>query len=244
MLVSSLPLSARFALWFSAFAAGRASLDETRDRVVEGDAAHDVHGLPDQDGPLPLILALGLLRAEGATGAGLALPVPGDPLGLGGPATFNQEVLETGEGVVLSGADLGLVPHRVGAGVQWQAMPAESHRQLPDPSEADTQLRRTLLGTTEALTALDVARWRPELADELMALRRRSDLVLPGGMAPRAVRLTELSSRCRVIVELALEDDGGAVSAVEADTRREALRPLDHAARRGLVAACSFPWDG
>ena len=63
-------------------------------------------------------------------------------------------------------------------------------------------------------------------------------------MAPRAVRLVELSTRCRVIVELALEDEGGAVTAVEADARRTALVPLDHAARRGLVAACSFPWDG
>ena len=64
-----LPLSARFALWFSAFAAGRASLDEARDRVVEDDTAHDVIGLPDQDGPVPMILALGLLRVEGATAA-------------------------------------------------------------------------------------------------------------------------------------------------------------------------------
>ena len=37
---------------------------------------------------------------------------------------------------------------------------------------------------------------------------------------------------------------GGAVTAAEADTRRQALLPLDHAARRGLVAACSFPWEG
>jgi hypothetical protein len=241
---TSLPVSARFALWFSAFAAGHASLDETRDRVVEADAAHDVLGLPDQDGSVPLILALGLLRAEGATGAGLALPAPGDPLGLAGPAAFNAEVLETGEGVVLAGTDLGLVPHRAGAGVQWRAMPATSHRQLPDPSEADAALRRTLLGTAEVLAELDVARWRPDVADELMALRRTTDLVLPAGMAPRAVRLAELSTRCRVIVELALEDDGGSVTAVEADTRREALVPLDHAARRGLVAACAFPWDG
>ena len=36
-----------------------------------------------------------------------------------------------------------------------------------------------------------------------------------------------------------LEDEGGAVSAAEADSRRAALTPLDHAARRGLVAACS-----
>lgn len=239
-----LPLSARFALWFSAFAAGRASLDEARDRVVEDDAAHDVIGLPGQDGPVPMILALGLLRVEGATSAGLALPAPGDPLGLAGPASFNSEVLDSGEGVVLDGADLGLVPHRVGAGVQWQAMPATSVRQLPDPSEADVMLRQALLGATEALVELEVARWRPEVADELMALRRHTDLQLPGGMAPRAVRLASLASRCRVIVELALEDEGGALTAAEADTRRQALMPLDHAARRGLVAACSFPWDG
>ena len=153
-------------------------------------------------------------------------------------------MLDIGEGVVLDGADLGLVPHRVGSGVQWQAMPATSRRQLPDPSEADAMLRQALLGATEALVELEVARWRPEVADELMALRRHTDLQLPGGMAPRAVRLAALASRCRVIVELALEDEGGAVTAAAADTRRRALLPLDHAARRGLVAACSFPWDG
>ena len=59
-----------------------------------------------------------------------------------------------------------------------------------------------------------------------------------------AVRLAELSTRCRVIVELALEDEGRSVTAADADRRREALVPLDHAARRGLVAACAFPWDG
>ena len=240
---ASLPVSARFALWFTAFAGGRASLDEARDRIVEDDAAHDVVGLPDQDGPAPLILGLGLLRTEGARAAALALPVAGDPLGLAGPAEFNSEVLEYGEGVVLDGCDLGLVPHRAGAGVQWLAMPAAAHRQLPDPSEAEAQLRRSLLGTTEALADLDVARWRPEVADELMALRKHADLVLPQAMAPRAVRLAGLAARCRLIVEIALEDDGGAVTASEIDARREALLPLDHAARRGLVAACAYPFE-
>ncbi len=238
----SLPVSARFALWFSAFAAGRVSLDEARDRIVEDDAAHDVIGLPDQDSPVPLILALGLLRVEGATEAGLALPSAGDPLGLGGPASFNAEVLEIGEGVVLTGAELGLVPHQIGAGVQWLAMPATSRRQLPDPSEAEAALRHTLLGVAEALADLDVARWRPEVADELMALRRDADLALPASMAPRAVRLAGLASRCKLIVDLALEDDGGSITATEADSRRSALLPLDHAARRGLVAACAYPF--
>lgn len=241
---TSLPVSARFALWFTAFAVGRASLDEARDRIVEDDAAHDVVDLPDQDGPVPLILGLGLLRAEGARSAGLALPAAGDPLGLAGPAAFNSEVLDTGEGVVLEGTDLGLVPHRAGAGVQWLAMPAASRGQVPDPSEAEAALKRTLLGTTEALAELDIARWRPEVADELLALRRHTDLALPTAMTPRAVRLAGLSARCRVIVELALADDGGAITAAEADTRRAALLPLDHAARRGLVAACAYPFDG
>jgi hypothetical protein len=239
----ALPASARFALWFSAWVAGAVSLDDARDAVVGDDAAHDVLGLPDQPDAVPLILALGLLRTEGGTAAGLALPVPGDPLGLAGPPDFNAEVIEAGEGVVVVGAGLGLVPHRVGAGVQWQCHQAVTERQVPDPSEADSALRRGLAESAQRLADLDVARWRPEVADELMALRRHVDLAFPSGMSARAVRRAGLAARCRTIVELALDDDGGAVTAAEADSRAAALRPLDQAARRGLVAACSFPWE-
>jgi hypothetical protein len=116
----ALPDSVRLSLWFSAWCQGAASLDVARDRIVGPDAAHDVVGLPGHDETVPLILALGRLRAERATGAGLALPVPGDPLGLGGPPAFNSEALDAGEAVVLSGVDLGLVPVRAGAGVVWR----------------------------------------------------------------------------------------------------------------------------
>lgn len=243
----ALPLSARFALWFSAWTAGRTSLDDCRDAIVGEDAAHDVVLMTD-DVPqvLPLIVALGKLRQRGAAGAGIALPVPGDPLGLAGPSSFNAEVVEAREGVVLDGADLGLVPQRTGAGVAWTCYPAVSRRQLPDPSEADTTLRQTLLRATDRLADLDVARWRPEVADELMALRSTMNAVgtvFPDTMAPRAVRLAALAVRCRTIVELALVDEGASITAAEADARRSALTPLDHAARRGLVAACAFPWD-
>lgn len=239
-----LPLSARFALWFSAWAAGSVSLDAARDAIVAADAAHDVLGLPGEADSVPLIVALGRLRAEGATAAGIALPVPGDLLGLAGPSGFNAEVVDMGEGVVLEGADLGLVPHRAGAGVTWRCHPATSRRQVPDPAEADSALRQELVLAGRALADLDVARWRPEVADELMALRRTADLGVPHAMTPRAVRLASLAARCRVIVDLALEDDGGSVTATEADARRAALLPLDHAARRGLVAACAYPWQG
>lgn len=235
----ALPLSARFAVWLTAWLSGGVSTDDTRDAIVGADAAHDVMAIPGEPEPQPLILALGRLRAHGASGAGIALPVPGDPLGLAGPAPFNVEVLEAREGVVLDGADLGLVPHRTGSGVVWVCHPAVSLRQLPDPAEADTGLRRELLRTAGTLADLDVARWRPEVADELMALRRAVDLGLPRTMAPGAVRLASTAARCGTIVELALRDDGGSVSAAEARARHEALVPLDRAARRALVAACS-----
>lgn len=238
-----LPASARLALWFSAWAAGEASLDAARDGILGEDTAHDVVGLPDQADAVPMILALGLLRAEGGTSARLALPVPGDLLGLAGPADFNGEVVEAGEGVVVLGAGLGLVPHHVGSGVQWRCHQADPAHQVPDPSEADGHLRRVLADTADRLAALDVARWRPEVADELTSLRRDVDLVFPPGMGSRAVRLVGLATRCRAVVELALDDDGGSVTAAEADARTAALRPLDHAARRGLVAACAYPFD-
>lgn len=239
-----LPDSVRFALWFSAWCAGRASLDVTRDAVVGDDAAHDVVGLPGREHEsVPLILALGALRAGRAAGAGVALPVPGDPVGLGGPPAFNAEALGAEEAVVLEGGDLGLVPARAGSGVVWRCFPAYARRQVPDLAEADTGLRTALPTAADALAALDVARWRPEVADELMALRRPQGLDVPAAMEPRAQRMLATALRCLRIVALALADDGGALTAGEAERRRGALVPLDRAARRAVVAACGRPFD-
>ena len=235
--------SVRLALWFTAWVRGAVSLDDARDAVVGDDAAHDVAGLPGTTDVTPLILALGVLRGLGATAAAVALPVPGDPLGLAGPAGFNAEALEAGEAVLLPGAGLGLVPVRAGAGVVWRCRPAEGVRQVPDPPEADTALRAALPATADALADLDVARWRPEVADELMAIRRHVDLDLPLGVGARTARMLALAVRCRRIVDLALIDDGGAVTAHEADARRASLDPLDRAARRAVVAAVEHPWD-
>ena len=237
-----LPDSVLFALWFSAWCEGIVSLDETRDAIVGPDAAHDVVGVLTEDETVPLILALGRLRAERATGAGVALPAPGDPLGLAGPPAFNADVLDVGEAVVLTGADLGLVPVRAGAGVVWRCLAARSLRQVPDIAEADTALRATLLHVADTLADLEVARWRPEVADELMSLRRQQHLDVPPGVTPRAQRMLALATRCLAIAELALADDGGAVTAAEADARRSALAPLDGAARRAMVAACAHPF--
>ncbi len=231
-----LPVSARLAWWGTAWLRGHVVTDLVVDAVLADDATHVVAGLPGVGGSVSLTLALAQLRATGASGIGIALPAAGDPVGLGGPATFNAAALEAGEAAVCGG--LGLVPSRVGAAVEWTAY-AAGMRQLSDVGEADRGLRLALQQAATALADLDVARWRPEAADALLNLHHRPALASPAGTPARCGDLAARSLQAGAIVDLALEDDGGAVSATEAALRRAALQPLAAAARRGLVAACS-----
>ncbi|HYF73351.1 MAG TPA: hypothetical protein VD864_11060 [Nocardioides sp.] len=233
-----LPPSARLAWWGTSWLAGHVVTDLVVDAVLADDATHAVAGLPGADGTETLVGALARLRSLGATGFGAAFPAEGDPVGLGGPPEFNADALEAGEAVVVLGADVGLVPHRTGAATVWTAHAAR-RRQLPDVGEADRELRGALLESAEALARLDVARWRPEVADQLMNLRHRPALPAPHGVPARCVELAARGLQAAGIVELALEDDGGAVTAYEIEQRRAALVPLDRAGRRALVAACS-----
>ncbi len=238
-----LPASVRLAWWGTAWLRGHVVADLLLDAVIGDDATHTVAGL----GPLglapgdaaeSLVAGLGRLRVEGATGFGVALPVEGDLLGLGGPAGLNRAALEVGEAVLAVDAGLALVPDRVGASVAWTVHRAE-RRQLPDVGEADRGLRTALLESAAELARLEVARWRPEVADRLMDLRHRSPVDAPPGVPVRCVELAARALQATEIVEIAWEDDGGAISAAEARARHDALVPLERAGRRALVAACS-----
>jgi len=232
----ALPVSGVLAWWGTAWLRGHVVADLMVDAVLADDATHVVAGLPGTDGSVSLVRALGELRVAGVEDVGLALPEPGDPVGLGGPAAFTAAALTAGEAAVAGG--FGLVPLRVGAAVEWTAYAAE-RRPLTDVGEADRTLRRTLTDAAGALADLEVARWRPEAADALMNLHHPPPLRPPPGTPARCVELAARSLQARAIVALALEDDGGAVSSAEAEMRRSALQPLAAAARRGLVAACS-----
>ncbi|WP_460716055.1 hypothetical protein [Nocardioides dilutus] len=235
-----LPASIRLAWWGTSWLRGHVVADELIDAVVGDDATHllGAHDTPAES----LVTGLGALRSRGADAIGAAIPADGDLVGLGGPAAFNTAALEAGEAVlVLDAASFpisGLVPERVGAAVTWRPHPAD-RRQLPDVGEADRELRVALLEAADTLARLEVARWRPEVADRLMNLRHRPRLVAPNGVPPRCADLAARGLQALEIAELGLEDDGGALTAHDAQARRSALAPLGRAGRRALVAAAS-----
>jgi hypothetical protein len=102
-------------------------------------------------------------------------------------------------------------------------------------------LRSALTEAANALAALDVASWNPDVADALMNLRQPAELDAPMSFPSGIAARTAVSGlRCQHIVELAFADeDGGAVSSWEAEQRRTALMPLQRASRAAIVAACS-----
>lgn len=228
-----LPLSARLAWWLTAWLRGAEVTDHVLDAITDGDLAHSVDGLAEGTAMLDLLLGA---RRAGATGAGLALPLEGDLLGLGGPRDFNIAAIDSGEAVVIG--SWAVVPEVLGEVCHWRVHPA-ARRQLPDVGEADRLLRAGLIDTADLLAGLDVARWRPEVADQLMNLGHRPSLDAPLGTPPRCVDLAARGLQAWAIADLALEDDGGALTAFEMEARRGALQPLERAARRALVAACS-----
>lgn len=231
-------LSVWFVLWGNAVLAGRVSLDEGADGIAGPDATHRVQGLPEDPVAMPMTVALGRLRTSGVTRLSLALPVPGDPLGLGGPPTFTTEALAAGEAVLVPERGLGLVPDvSDGRLVQWHAVEQVVAAEPGEPlGPAETALRLALVVAADQLTDLDVVAGneRPRRGS---APRRR----LPPGTDGRAAHLLETADRMLETVAAALADDGGALTTGQASRRRAALQPLEHAARRAVVTACAQP---
>ncbi|MCX2182920.1 hypothetical protein KV205_20665 [Streptomyces sp. SKN60] len=244
------PRSGRLAAWGNALLAGAVSPDDAAQAIVGEDAVHRVEGLPGEAGPVGLTLALGRLRRLGVTGWRVALPAPGHPLGLSGPPEFNTRALDAEEAVVGFGAPYGLVPEVSEAGpvgdvhveVVWHCLPVREAppADVPSLGEAERELAEALREATTVLTRLDVAAAGPAAEAARDAYRARAEAgreVLAPGYPPRAVRVLELAQRIGLLVDLAYDGHGGAVTAGEMAARGAALRPVERVARRAQVAA-------
>jgi hypothetical protein len=244
--------SARFVSWARAWRAGLVSFDDMHDELTS-DEEQLVADLPGTWREVDFREALPSLAKLHPDEIRLVLPVPGDPRGLPGPGDFTSQALLAGEAVLAS--RLGLVPdarlHTSGSGdtfttVLWTVheLPAVPANHAMTVREADGELSLALAQATEELVRLDVARWRPELAGALQAIRRPdAECDLPPGYDPRARRLYARASVLDRVLTLAGQAaPGGALNAFEAQRRDEALRPLSNACRHALVAACNAPF--
>ncbi|MFI6158063.1 hypothetical protein ACIBCA_35865 [Kitasatospora sp. NPDC051170] len=244
------PRSGRLTAWGNALLAGLVAPDDAAAAVLGADENHRVTGLPgDAPGELhALTWALGRLRVLGVKGLRLALPSAGHPLGLTGPAAFNERAMGAGEAVLAVGVPLGLVPEITvfgpegdrSATVLWRCAevgdtpPAD----VPSLHEAERELADGLRETTLLLTRLDVANAGSGALRALETYRRRghAELLAPG-YPPRAVRVLESARQVAALLSIASGEHGAAVSASEMAARQSALAPLRRTARRAQVAA-------
>lgn len=257
----ALPRSVLLALWLAEPGPGSGPVQRTLDavqgedephRVVVGDAA--VPGLADAaTGPGGATLAdLVAAWGSGPRVVAAVLPAPGDPAGA--PAAVAGPAQASGEAVLVStpGGDFAAVPeverfgsvYEAGHLVTWRVHAVPAWRtalvgHVGTLADAERELATALTRATEALVALDVARWRDDAAERIAALRTAPDLrpLLPPGLDPRRVRVLGTALRLRAIIDLATADDGAAVNLWQADQRSTALRDVDRAARRALAAA-------
>lgn len=242
--------------WGNAWLTGHVGLDEAADAVERHGGPHVVAGAPGESGELPLRRGLGALRVAGLTALRLALPAPGDPLGLTGPPDFNTAAIDAGEAVLATAGErsFGLIPAEDRRGSSYVGTRWDVHEirygtpDTPTLAEADHQLTLAVRDATEALLAVDGGQeWRPEIAEALGALRDSHRHEQVGGLAPgypaRAHRVAALASRLAVVVDLARSTESTGLSAAHVQHRSEALRTLDRAVRRARVAACNSVLD-
>jgi hypothetical protein len=235
----------RFAVWATAWLAGRASYDDALDALA-GDTAHRVSGLPGTDEAVPLGWALTALRGLGERRFRLVLPVPGDVRGLPAAPGLAALALESGQAAV--GERLALVPEALGPEVvQWTAFPLDGAPPAAPPVEGSL---RALSGSLDlavgdaarTLAGLDLARWNPEVPALLAGLARTAPApALPDDHDPLAVSVLGRAQRLAAVLDLAMADaPGAAVNHAQAARRDAALRPLTAAVRDATTAA--FNW--
>lgn len=248
--------SATLTVWASAWLAGVAAPDDVLDALTAWAPLHRVHaadrvtagstGLPGPDdgtvGPATLFAPL---RSAGDADVRLVLAAPGDVRGLPVGTEFAAAALAAGEGVVVPGAGMGLVPVPEGQeALRWKVFaipigvcPAD-HTGLGDAEHA---LRQAVRDSARALAKLDVARSDRHVRGRIAAaLGARPRLHWPDGTPPRALRVLENADEVAVILTAAQHDSpGGARTAIAATARDDLLRPLWTAVRTARTAAVS-----
>ena len=245
----TLPRSVLLALWLDAPESGEDHVKRAARAVQGEDEPHSVSGLGAPEMSLHELITMWL---DGPRSSAAVLPTPGDAAGV--PAAVSPLAIEAGECVLVhtDGGAFAAVPqveefgsrYERGHLVTWSVHRVTDWRtgllgQIGSLADAERGLRAGLQQATDALNALDIARWRPDAAAAISELRasRLGGWPAPPSVDPRRLNVLMTASRLISIVQLATADDGGAVNLWQADQRSTALREVDRMARRALAAA-------
>jgi hypothetical protein len=237
--------TAALGAWIAAGLRGGSSSDH----IIDAGARVGLRRVLTSSQELPLVLAVGQLRAEGLTGVRLVLPAPGDAAGLPGPPALNQRAIEEGAAIIMTAAPTTpggpgkatvLVPSQDGQWPTYQVpLPPAVSSGWPTLRGAQVEFTSGVAGHSAALAELDVAADARGLRDVVLTEDDQPLPPLPPGLSDAA---RELLGRARLVALLAaagIEDSGSAVSAAEASSRAAHLRALAGIARRAMAAAVS-----
>jgi len=245
-------------VWTSAWLHGVVAADDVLDALLPWAELHEVVAadeataelldLPEPTAvPVSPAMLLAALRRSRATTARLMLPVPGDVRGLGASrGAFSADAQRAGEAVLLPDAELGVVPVRIADGiVRWSVHRVVVGRGVDyvGLAEAEHALRSAVRDAAAALSALDIARHRPEVRKEIAdTLAGRPRPPWPVGTPGRVLRVLEQADEVAAILaaaagEAQTVENSAAVSASELAARAAALRPLAAAVRAARLAA-------
>ncbi|NYG08441.1 hypothetical protein BJ986_002928 [Phycicoccus badiiscoriae] len=252
-----LPASVRLSLWTThAWATGS---------PLESSIAQ---ALPDIDHVAGDLDRLGLWHDLGEQALLVALPAPGDLVGMPGASPDAQgAAAASGEcvfvpalgGVLVPtistyGADsaAGREPGRgsgpdVGTRVDWTAYdadPVPRHRvEALEASQLERHLREEIRAATEAVDAIGGQPFGAGAARELADAALGGRWGLPPGLPGRPARVIALAGTIVSVVDVALAAGDGALTATESGSRQRVLQRLQRASERALAdatnAACA-----
>lgn len=259
--ILDLPLSVTLALWLPTVR-DRESASRAACAVVRPDEHHEFRTLsPTAQPRTPRALTELIVGLSPVHEVSAVLPRPGDPMGA--PAARSADLLDSGEGLLMRRLDTDgtevcsiVIPARETYGsvyergeiVRWTVhedvtdivpVPSLLLVGVDSLSQARRETQLAMTAAVEALEDLDVARARPDIADELLDLSLATipDHLLPPGLDPRRLDVLERAARLMAIVALAAGDDGAAVTATQSHRRSDALAQVERAARHAMCAA-------
>lgn len=246
MLAEPIPRSVALATWVNSWLDGACSADA----VVEGMAPFGVQRVAAPTGDpadeLGLLIGLATLGVSATPGSGrlrVALPSVGDPSGLPGPPTFNQQAISVGQAVLIDTIHVALLPNVTETQTTWSVYETRRDTQVAVPVRAEQSaqvVREALQKATAQLSTIDFAGGRDTITATLAELSTRLRAVLlPPSLAGTQRHTIHTAAQVLGICELALRQGPDVPTAALHRQRAGVLTELAVTARHCLAAAAS-----